>query len=738
MADFFSTQMDFIFFFYGLAFILLGATCFAIAKGDRKQPWTVLGLFGVVHGASEWLDLTALIVGDAFPFALARTVLMTVSFLLLMEFARLEAIHFGLRPPGRWLYVVLVLLAAYGGFAGGLNVAGVTARYAIGLVGSLAASVLFALHARGFSGAARRFSILAAVGFALYGVAAGAIVPAVPFWPASVFNYEWFIHNTGVPIQLVRGVLACWIALSIWAIWGQKLILKVSSERFTRFLRKQFVLTAGAMATILVLGWLLTEFLGGIYQRNVQDEARGDINLLASRFSGETGVVEAVGRTLAGSPSVLPLLVGGSRHDREVAQAVLEVGVKASGAKLGYILDLTGAIVAAFDPRDDSALQAPGDASTSHFSKANAGEPISHFALDPVERRPYFYAIYPIRLANSEVVGHAVLKKSLNVLEADLRAFDQPYFFVDPDGLIVLTNQPALLLRQLWPPSSDRKSIPARQSPTVNIAPPSKREIVDATWINLGGERVFVRRRFANDSEWSLVLTIPMAELFANRVLGIVITLLATLMALIYLFGKERSVYDSVQMDKRLKLQELARSLEFQASTDPLTGLFNRMKFDQALAAEILRANRYNRPLSLVLFDIDHFKNINDLHGHQVGDNVLVQLSRIAAAHIRGTDVLARWGGEEFVILVPESNGQMAYQTAENLRNAIGQAVFEKAGAVTCSFGVAEYVDGDAAESLISRADAAMYRAKIKGRNQAELSSVTAPSSVETSFPSPA
>src|ERR1700684_343735 len=99
-------------------------------------------------------------------------------------------------------------------------------------------------------------------------------------------------------------------------------------------------------------------------------------------------------------------------------------------------------------------------------------------------------------------------------------------------------------------------------------------------------------------------------------------------MTLIYLFGRERALHDNVQMEKRLKLQALARDLRFQATTDPLTGLSNRLKFNQALATEISRSARYETPLSLVLYDVDNFKAVNDSHGHQSGDQGVIQLSR--------------------------------------------------------------------------------------------------------------
>ncbi len=121
------------------------------------------------------------------------------------------------------------------------------------------------------------------------------------------------------------------------------------------------------------------------------------------------------------------------------------------------------------------------------------------------------------------------------------------------------------------------------------------------------------------------------------------------------------------------------------------------------------------------MFDVDRFKQINDTYGHQAGDRVLVALARTASGRLRGADVLARWGGEEFIILAPETDGAMALQVAEKLRSAIAQTPFDETGSVTCSFGLAQYASGESAEALIARADRALYGAKLKGRNRVEF-----------------
>ena len=201
MAVFFNAQLDFILFFYGLAFILLGSVCFAIASGRRQGPlWLVLGSFAFLHGAGEWLDLLALIVGDTPAFAATRTALMTVSFMVLLEFARLDAVRLGLKIAGRWIYVPLLLLVALGAFVGGLNEANAVARYAFGLTGAIATSVVLAFYIKGASPAEKQWIISAILSFALYAVAAGAIVPATSFWPGTIINYHGFAQLTGMPI----------------------------------------------------------------------------------------------------------------------------------------------------------------------------------------------------------------------------------------------------------------------------------------------------------------------------------------------------------------------------------------------------------------------------------------------------------------------------------------------------------------------------------------------------------
>jgi diguanylate cyclase (GGDEF)-like protein/PAS domain S-box-containing protein len=169
---------------------------------------------------------------------------------------------------------------------------------------------------------------------------------------------------------------------------------------------------------------------------------------------------------------------------------------------------------------------------------------------------------------------------------------------------------------------------------------------------------------------------------------------------------------------ERMKTEERLKQL---ATTDTLTGICNRRRFDEALASEINRAARFSSPLSLILFDIDHFKRINDTFGHQTGDRVLIQLAVAVGGAIRTTDLFARWGGEEFIVLLPDCDLNAGRLLAEKVRMLLEKQPFADVGQVTCSFGVAEYAPGDNADGLMKKLDLCLYQAKASGRNRVEI-----------------
>ena len=165
-------------------------------------------------------------------------------------------------------------------------------------------------------------------------------------------------------------------------------------------------------------------------------------------------------------------------------------------------------------------------------------------------------------------------------------------------------------------------------------------------------------------------------------------------------------------------IEEAARAMSKLAHTDALTGLANRRQVEEILSRELRRAERYGRAFSVLMLDIDHFKELNDRFGHQAGDEVLVDLARRFERMVRASDSVARWGGEEFVIVTPETGLEDAKRLAELVRRHVNDATLAERFKVTVSIGVACYRPGDSVAALVARSDAAMYQAKRAGRNR--------------------
>jgi len=162
-------------------------------------------------------------------------------------------------------------------------------------------------------------------------------------------------------------------------------------------------------------------------------------------------------------------------------------------------------------------------------------------------------------------------------------------------------------------------------------------------------------------------------------------------------------------------LEEKALTL---AKTDALTNLINRLELDSVLNLQIEQAKRFAHPLSIIMFDIDHYKKVNDNFGHIVGDQCLVEMATILKNNARVIDTVGRWGGEEFLIICNETDLNGALNLAEKLRQAVENNQFKTVNQITGSFGVASFKAEDTLDMLINRADQALYNAKQRGRNR--------------------
>lgn len=178
------------------------------------------------------------------------------------------------------------------------------------------------------------------------------------------------------------------------------------------------------------------------------------------------------------------------------------------------------------------------------------------------------------------------------------------------------------------------------------------------------------------------------------------------------MLGVSRDISERKIMEEEIRLLSI---------TDKLTQSFNRLKLDETMEAQFEWSKDCGLPFAIIILDIDHFKLVNDTYGHQVGDRVLIELVAVLQDNVRDGDVVGRWGGEEFLIILPDTTLADATVLAERLRQAVADYSFSTAGQVTISLGVSAFTTDTSPETIVSRADTALYQAKEKGRNRVEV-----------------
>lgn len=237
---------------------------------------------------------------------------------------------------------------------------------------------------------------------------------------------------------------------------------------------------------------------------------------------------------------------------------------------------------------------------------------------------------------------------------------------------------------------------------------PDSMDRMEAQLGKTGGAVFESRHRRKDGSSFPVEISIRQVELDQCYVLAIVRDI------------SERKRIEQEMMHYAEDLKHSNEQLRLLATTDMLTGISNRRKFHEMLERELSKAKRYGTPFSLIMYDIDRFKQVNDLFGHDAGDEVLKTVTGIVSRNIRTEDMHARWGGEEFMILTPETGVNAVRVLAEKLRLKIASHPFGQVGNVTVSFGLAQFEAEDDAASLARKADEALYLAKENGRNRVE------------------
>ncbi len=722
-------QLDYIYFFFGLVLFLLGSVCVSMSRSAPvRTPWWLLGTFAFVHGAGEWLQLLALTGVDSDPFRLARTLVIGTSFVVLMEFARRTTGALGGTTPGSWVYLPTVAPVIGIALTVGPESLDSAVRLFIGAPASFWTAWLFFVAASrtedlGGGEASWRARIAGGMFFVAFGVAAGLVVPPAPYltehWP----NPAAFLAWTGIPVQLVRALLVGGMALSVWA-------LAVSFDPKGRVLRKKRVLfwaMASAIVALLAAGWIFTDRLGRLHEQDVIHDAESFASQTYDHLVMEMQGAEREARTLAellGRYHVSSAGLDVSRLDGVVDSFAL-----GSADRVVYVLDATGRTIATSNRGEADSFLGKSFARRPYFEASRDGRPGRFTGVGLVSHVPGYYASEPVRDGAGRVVAVAVVKQNLAMGQLGPPGTDESSI-VASDGRVVVASRPGASGRRLWPPpvrtSRDAASGEGEPPPVLD------REVTGTEWVSLDGQKHVAVRRPIPNSDWSLVSFKRERTQVANRLLGIVITLLLCAVVLTYFVAMQRQLSaESYITGKRREAEGRAREMAKRADTDALTGVLNRMGFNDAMSRELSRARRYGQTLSVAIVDIDHFKRVNDEFGHPVGDQVLARTAKLLSSCVRESDTVARWGGEEFALIAPMTTEEGAASLAEKLRSIMAATHLGPREPITASFGVAEMSPDDTVETLLQRADEALYRAKQAGRNRVSRAAAVQGSSAQ-------
>ncbi len=564
MTNFFR-QMDYVFFFYGLAFIILVAICqFLNRRSGQRLAWVWLGIFAVLHGISEGLDLLTYSFGWGSDPVLdsVRLILLVASLIPLVEFGRSSMITLRGEGPGYWVPAALFGVALVGGLAGfpGLFA---TTRYFLGLVGGLWAAWAFYLASKEPM-PGNRALLGAALGMACYGLTMGLVVNPASFFPASWLNTETFSQALGIPIQLVRGLLAASICVSLYVFARATLL---SEELDRRVWQGELNLLRGAAAGIIFLvvaGWFFTQYLGRDALLELRSEQEHQGKVLKQTMASKMEEIDHLVIAMAGSPSMASWLATKNPQAIQQANSVLDRYCKISAHAICYLMDPNGLTIASSNRDQPDSFVGKNFGFRPYFKEPMHGSPGRYWAMGTVNKELGYYASSAVKDIKGNIIGVAVIKQ---VIDGSEELFSKRSFglIIDSRGIVVLANQPEMQLNSLWPLSAKVKEelLASKQFGKGPFPAILDREPQSGEEFRLQGKRLMVDRQSFPWQDWALVTLTPMRPVTLARLVGIGVTLFLCLIVigLTTIFGLNISAAAHIQRSEK-RYRELYETMQ--------------------------------------------------------------------------------------------------------------------------------------------------------------------------------
>jgi diguanylate cyclase (GGDEF)-like protein len=715
MLNFFLTQIDYLDFIKGLFFMFFGGACLLYHAKERLNPFLFpLVLYSFFQALLSWshhlVHAFVANVHDVHHYAHAAQLLSYISLLVIWPSFLLRG------RKAATAYTWLSML----GFGGVLIILGHSQAFEIfsslTMVLATILSIVAILRYRKHSGIrAPSFTsisvLIAATAFLQSGYSSLAVEILT-----DAEQVETLVALAHTLVVLATAVIV-WLDIILYTEDGEaqflpaRLVARSHRIRYGSWLGLSLVL-------VVVVGWHGVQILSAGAVASVKTRTQSAAEILSNQIRDEIARADLAANILAKSNTVPAVFTDPASEHREV-KIILDQLSSVLESSVAFLMRPDGHVPLASTKAER--LAGSNFGFLPYFQESVAYGLVGRdFAVEPNLIDRGYYVSHPVFAKEQGLVGVAVVKKLLAQGNREFKDFKN-WFVLDPNGVIFISPREELLLKSLWnfPETIKRELIRVGHLGPGPFDPILDREVDNGAEINFEGESSVLAKIEINDSKWKAVVIGNFSkDVQLQRVSGIGVTLFVSLFILTYFIVAQReAVFEQKMAEDKIRLEALNDQLELQAATDRLTGALNRHKFEEILKEEVERTNRHQTPFSLTLFDIDHFKAVNDTFGHQAGDDVLKELAQLVRNELRTQDRLIRWGGEEFIVMMPMTDLEGGRVLAERLRQKIESHAFSHGKQVTSSFGLGQY-DGDSPAAYLHRIDEALYCAKEGGRNQ--------------------
>jgi PAS domain S-box-containing protein len=529
MEYFFQPRMDVIYFAYGLTLTLLAPICLLLKRKNEGQlAWGWLGLFGIISGLSQWLELVNQVLLSSFYDNIIQLGLLALSFLFLLEFGRSSLKLMGYRTPGRWVLLALLGLASLGGLAGmpGLFT---SVKYVLGFTSSLWAGWALYLSAQKTRPPTKAL-VGVALGFGLYALAAGLVVNPVPYFPASLLNQDSFKAAMGIPIQLVRLCLALWVLFSLWSF--SRLSISSVSDRLTQIWERRLIL-AGMIGFLVIvsLGAVVTEFFGIDATKKLRDKSAHEAQIIEFTIINSQDDALRFAQLMSSSQNVINFLREENSLSLQYANAVLDRYSQALPDTVCYLLDLGGVTLASSNRDKPDSFVGKSFGFRPYFKQALIGYPGRYWALGTTSNVLGFYGSYPVIHSNEGILGVVVIKKPVQEIKNIFPKDSITLVTDDSHGIILLASRPDLLFKSVSPltPKATAELLETRQFGTGPYLPILAEPPKDGSQCLYRNKPMQVLSRSNPDMGFSIVILSPSTPIVLARLAGCGLSLVCAL-----------------------------------------------------------------------------------------------------------------------------------------------------------------------------------------------------------------